>query len=360
MGAFDRVGKTATLGIDVVTDARDATKGLDDAGKAASKTAQKIDDVGGRAGDTATGLGALAGALDAAGFGPAAEGLTLLATAMDASEGASILFKVAQESVIVTQIKSTATTIANTVATTAASVATKVWAGVQWLLNAAMTANPIGLIIAAIVALIAVVVLIATKTTWFQDIWTAVWGTVQKVAGAVWDWLVNKATAAWQLIIAGVKLYIGIYVSIFNGIRDAVGAVWDWISSHAGDALAAILAPIDAVRAAFDKVVDAVRRVIDWLSKIKIPDALSKVGGFLGGLFSATAAVPTGPTALTAGAGVAPTLSRSTLRAAGRSSAPPVVINVNVPEASDPVATARYLKSLIRRGEAAGVVFGAT
>jgi hypothetical protein len=33
-------------------------------------------------------------------------------------------------------------------------------------------------------------------------------------------------------------------------------------------------------------------------------------------------------------------------------------VQVFVPEVSDPVATARYLKALIRRGEASGVLFG--
>jgi hypothetical protein len=35
-------------------------------------------------------------------------------------------------------------------------------------------------------------------------------------------------------------------------------------------------------------------------------------------------------------------------------------VQVFVPESSDPVATARYLKALIRRGEASGVIFGTT
>ena len=59
----------------------------------------------------------------------------------------------------------------------------------QWLLNAALTANPIGLIIVAVAALVAIIVLIATKTTWFQDLWRAAWGGIKKAASAVWDWL---------------------------------------------------------------------------------------------------------------------------------------------------------------------------
>ncbi len=67
--------------------------------------------------------------------------------------------------------------------------ATVVWTGVQWLLNAALTANPIGLVIVAIAALVAIVVLIATKTTWFQTAWNASWGWIKRTAMDVWDWL---------------------------------------------------------------------------------------------------------------------------------------------------------------------------
>jgi phage-related protein len=78
---------------------------------------------------------------------------------------------------------------AHAVASGAVKVATATWTGIQWLLNVALTANPIGLIIVAIAALIAIVVLIATKTTWFQDIWRVAWGGIKSVASAVWDWL---------------------------------------------------------------------------------------------------------------------------------------------------------------------------
>jgi len=58
-----------------------------------------------------------------------------------------------------------ATTLAQTVATTAQTIATNIAAAAQWLWNAAMMANPIGLIIAGVVALIAVV---AVLVAWFS------------------------------------------------------------------------------------------------------------------------------------------------------------------------------------------------
>ena len=306
------MAKTAILAIDIVADASDATKAFDTAARSASKTADKIGDVGEKSGDTASGLSAIAGALDAAGFGPAADALGLLATGLDATEGSARLFKVAQETLTLTTIKDTAARIANSVATTAASAATKAWAVVQWLLNAAMTANPIGLIIAAIAVLIGIIILIATKTTWFQDLWAAVWGGIKDAAGAVWKWIKDKAEWAWEWIVTIVQIHIDLVlaivdgikatvakvwtwikdkagdawdllvdavqvavdlvVGIFEGIKETIGNVWTWIKDKAGDALDLILKPVDKVKDAFDKVVDAIRSVIDWLGRIKLPE----------------------------------------------------------------------------------------
>lgn len=60
---------------------------------------------------------------------------------------------------------------------------------VQWAWNAAQLANPIGLIIAAVVALIAIIVVIATKTDWFQRGWRAAWGWIKSAAANTWNWL---------------------------------------------------------------------------------------------------------------------------------------------------------------------------
>jgi phage-related protein len=298
----------AKVSIDIVADATQATDAFDKAASSASSAAEKIDTVGGRAGDTATGLSAMSGALEAAGFGPAADAANLLATGLDAAEGASTLFKVAQETLTLTTLKDTAARIANGVATTVASAATKAWAAVQWLLNAAMSANPIGLIIGLIVGLVAVIILIATKTTWFQDAWRAAWGA----------------------------------------IKTAAAAVWDWIGPAAEKAMDIVMKPVEAVKKAFDKVGDAIEAVIKWLGKIKIPDALGKIGDVIGNLnpFSVS------------GGSTAPGVSAQAMGRAGGGGGAATTVQVFVPESSDPVATARYLKALIRRGEAAGVVFG--
>lgn len=77
------------------------------------------------------------------------------------------------------------------------AVRNRIWTASQWQLNASMLANPVVLIVAGILALIAVIVLIATKTTWFQTAWKYTWNAVKAAAAAVWGWL---KTAFWAVI----------------------------------------------------------------------------------------------------------------------------------------------------------------
>lgn len=112
-------------------------------------------------------------------------------------------------------------TIATTVAQKTAAAATKVWAGAQWLMNAAMSANPIGLAVVAIAALIAVVVLIATKTTWFQTIWRNSWKWIKSAAVDTWNYL--KQIPGWiSSAFSHVATFITApYRAAFNGIARA-------------------------------------------------------------------------------------------------------------------------------------------
>ena len=78
-------------------------------------------------------------------------------------------------------------TIASNVAQKAMAVWTKAAAAAQWLLNAAMSASPIGLVIAGIAALVAGLVLFFTKTEKGREIWETVWGAIKAAAAAVAD-----------------------------------------------------------------------------------------------------------------------------------------------------------------------------
>jgi TP901 family phage tail tape measure protein len=112
-----------------------------------------------------------------------------------------------------------ATFVAYRIAVTAITVAQKVWmvatkaaAAAQWLLNVAMDANPIGLIIIAIVLLVGAFIYLWTHSAAFRNFFIGLWQDI-------WGFL--KAVGAW---FAGP--FAGFFVGVWHAIADA--AMWLW------------------------------------------------------------------------------------------------------------------------------------
>lgn len=96
-------------------------------------------------------------------------------------------------------VRTTASMVAARVSIIASSIATGVATAAQWLWNLAMTANPIGLIIVGIAALVAGIVWVATQTDWFGKLWKAIWGGIV----AYFQFVIGFYQAAWKAIWAG-------------------------------------------------------------------------------------------------------------------------------------------------------------
>lgn len=69
---------------------------------------------------------------------------------------------------------------------------TRIWAGVQWLLNVAMSANPIGLIIIGIAALVAAVVYCWNKFAGFRAFILTMWDTLKGFGNIIKDYIINR------------------------------------------------------------------------------------------------------------------------------------------------------------------------
>ena len=135
---------------------------------------------------------------------------------------------------------------------------TKTATGVQWLFNTAMTANPIGIVIAAIAALVAGLVLFFTKTETGRKIWEK----FTQVASAAWDFVKGAAEKAWSwfqgTLWPGIKTGFEVAGTVFNTFRDVVSRV-------------------------FDRVKEVMQPVLDIITKIKdgIGGAISGIGNVL-------------------------------------------------------------------------------
>ena len=102
-------------------------------------------------------------------------------------------------------IKNKAATLATAAAQGVVKAATIAWTGVQTVLNVVLSANPIGLVITAIGALVGAVVYAYNNCESFRKIVDQVWEAIKPLATAIMDglakafeWLVEKCKEAWE------------------------------------------------------------------------------------------------------------------------------------------------------------------
>lgn len=185
-------------------------------------------------------------------------------------------------------IANTAAMVANKVALVAGAVAmgvvrgaTIAWTAVQWLLNAALTANPIGLVIVAIAALVAGIIYAYKHSETFRNIVNAVWAAIKTAIGAVVSWIMGTVwpslKRAWDQIASGAQTLWGWIKAAWNGIRTAIStainavssvlrAVWNgivnFVRAYINAYRAVITAGFNAARAVITSVLNGVRNVV--------------------------------------------------------------------------------------------------
>jgi len=81
----------------------------------------------------------------------------------------------------------------------AIALATKIWTAFQWLLNIAMSANPIGIVIIAVVALIAAIAALWDKCEGFRKIVGGVFAEIAKVIMGIVHYFVNLAKIMYDV-----------------------------------------------------------------------------------------------------------------------------------------------------------------
>lgn len=169
-------------------------------------------------------------------------------------------------------------------------LATELLTIAKWRENLAFLASPVTWMVIAVVALVAVIVLLATKTRFFQTIWNASWGWVKNTARTTWDWI--KRTAA--NFVRGLKrTWSGItaLVTKVREVRDRIigyfTSFYRWMVALPGKIIDGI---INGFRAGWSKVTgwlkSAAEALPDWITKplgITSPSkVMAKVGQSVG------------------------------------------------------------------------------
>ena len=219
------------------------------AGFAAYKAAQAANAAVGR--DSLVGFGlqlASTIALTASNFALAAS-----QQAVDATDRAGIITRVRSAAATVAH---GAAVVATTVASVAANVATKAWAAAQWLMNAALTANPIGLVVVAIGLLVGGLIYAYKHSERFRAV-------VDKTFSWVKENVPKALQAAWHGIKSAWGSITGAFSDAYHWVTGVFKKNWRTIAVVLGGPLAAGLI---AVHDHWDQITGAFSKAKSWVT----------------------------------------------------------------------------------------------
>lgn len=171
----------------------------------------------------------------------------------------------------------------------ALAVALGIWAVAQWAVNSALLANPVTWIILGIVALVAIIVMIATKTTWFQDIWHAMTEGVTSAWNWLWGAISAKVSAGIAFLDSVISTGINTVLSIFGWLAALPGRVSAWFASVRNAAVVKLVAMIAWVRGLPGRILSAVGNLNSLLvnaGRSIIQGLINGVTGMIGSLRS--------------------------------------------------------------------------
>ena len=155
----------------------------------------------------------------------------------------------------------------------------------QWLWNAAMSANPIGLVVAAVAALVAAGWWLYNNwdkvCAWLSAAWQAFADKFPGVAEFlknVWDGVCTGFKVAWETLTSWFSAAVDFFRPIVETIAGLFSGAWDGIKTAfktVFEALPAILkAPINAIIKIINGAIDAINKI-----GFTIPDWVPGLGG---------------------------------------------------------------------------------
>jgi phage-related protein len=134
-------------------------------------------------------------------------------------------------------------------------LATKAQAAAQWLLNVALNANPIGIIITLIAALVGAFVVLWNKSEGFRNFWIGLWEEIKSRVQFAWNVITTLFKVAWETtkkiwttvagwfnehIIQPIQKFnemimtyvVNKVVTTWNNIKLALGTIANWFNEN--------------------------------------------------------------------------------------------------------------------------------
>jgi len=128
----------------------------------------------------------------------------------------------------------------------------------MYMMKSMWATNPIGLVILAIVALVAIFVTLYNKNKAFRDFVLKMWAKIKEAAMMVWDWIKTN----WPILLAILTGPFGVLVLLvvknFDKIKEVALAVWDALKTG-------IEVVWNAIKFVWDLIVAGVKLYIDMV-----------------------------------------------------------------------------------------------
>lgn len=127
-------------------------------------------------------------------------------------------------------------------AETAKNVVMGISTAAQWALNVAMTANPIGIVIVAIGALVGAFIVLWNKSEGFRNFWINLWEKVKAIVTSAWEGI----KAGFEKIKNGISAVKEKVSTMWNGVKEKTSELWGGVKKAVSEKLNNIKSAYDA------------------------------------------------------------------------------------------------------------------
>lgn len=176
--------------------------------------------------------------------------------------------------------------------------AVELYNGAQKMMNVLMNLNPIGLIIAAVIALVAGFIYLWNTSEDFRNFWIGLWEGIKKAVGAAVDWIVSAwegmkefFSNTWNGLVDGTKNAVNSvkeawkgtkqwFADLWTGIKDTATDMWDGVKQAFSDAVDGVVSTWQGVKQWFADLWNGIKSTISSIVD-SIKDAIMSRFGVL-------------------------------------------------------------------------------
>lgn len=176
--------------------------------------------------------------------------------------------------------------------------AVELYNGAQKMMNVLMNLNPIGLIIAAVIALVAGFIYLWNTSEDFRNFWIGLWEGIKKAVGAAVDWIVSAwegmkefFSNTWNGLVEGTKNAVNSvkqawkgtkqwFADLWTGIKDTATDMWDGVKQAFSDAVDGVVSTWQGVKQWFVDLWEGIKSTVSSIVD-SIKDAIMSRFGVL-------------------------------------------------------------------------------